>query len=172
VNFILFGFKKSGKTHFGRLLAQELSREFVDTDNLIEKMFVNEYCESLCARNISLKIGEDGFRILEKRVIHSLKNENAIIAVGGGAVLDSENRNKLSSLGQLFYLKIDKETLKHRLLNAELPSFLDPKNLEISFEKMYAERKMIYEKIPAITIKTVGKNERDILEEIKSHIYE
>jgi len=78
-------------------------------------------------------------------------------------VLSPDTVNALEKIGQLVYLKVGKETLKKRLLAGELPLFLDPKNPEASFEKMYAERKSIYEAIAAITIDAEGKSEKEIL---------
>jgi shikimate kinase len=160
MNFIFFGFKSCGKTHMARYLASQLRRVHFDTDHLIEQHYAEEYKESLSCRSISLKIGEAGFRALEKKIIYSLKtipeiqNNAAILSVGGGAVLDPENRSQLSTLGQLIYLQISKEALKQRLLgNPEgLPSFLDPQDPEGSFERMYRERKAIYESISVYRI--------------------
>lgn len=158
MNIILFGFKRCGKTHFGKLLAKKLNRPFIDTDHLIEEAY-GEKC-----RQIALKIGDKAFRELEKQAVASLSTEQgAIISVGGGAILDPDNAKKLAELGTLIYLQIDKETLKKRLLSGDLPSYLDPEDRMSSFEAMYQERKAIYEHIPALRIDMAGKSEQDIL---------
>jgi shikimate kinase len=159
MNIILFGFKRCGKTHFGKLLAKKLKRPFVDTDHLIEEAH-GEKC-----RQIALKIGDSAFRDLEKQAVASLEmQKESVISVGGGAILDPDNAKKLAKLGTLVYLQLDKETLKKRLLSGELPSYLDPKDPESSFEAMYQERKAIYEQIPALKIDIAGKNEQEIID--------
>jgi shikimate kinase len=158
---ILFGFKRCGKTFYGKKAAEKLGWKFVDTDHLIEKQY-GESC-----REISLKHGEAHFRSIEREVIRNLKPEkNVILSLGGGVILDSENRNYLHEIGTLIYLKSDKETIKERILSSPLPSFLDPNDAEGSFEKMFQEREPIYEKVEAAQINLVGKTEEEVLWEI------
>lgn len=167
-NLILFGHKSSGKTYFGNLFAQEYKIPFVDTDQWIEQLYTKEFQEKCNCRQISIKIGEIGFRQLESRVIDDLKEiTNAIIALGGGAVLNPENCAKLEKLGKLVYLEADKETIKQRIFSHGIPSFLDPTNPEKSFEKMYEERRLIYAKVSAVKIMMHGKTDQQILEELK-----
>jgi len=168
MKLILFGFKRCGKTHYGKLLAKELGWTFIDTDDRIEGLYEKLFYETLSCRQIALKEGEAAFRALEKEAVHSIEEEgDAIISLGGGAILDPDNYQWLIKLGTLVYLQIDKETLQKRILSSELPSYLNPDNPQDSFEKMYAERKPLYEKIEAVTINTSGKNESQILEELK-----
>lgn len=167
-NLILFGYKSSGKTFFGSLLAQELGILFIDTDQCIEKLYKKEFQEESNSRQISLKMGEVGFRMLEERVIDDLQEvTNAIIALGGGAVLNPKNCLKLEKLGKLVYLEADKEVIKQRIFNYEIPSFLDPKNPINSFERMYEERRPIYEKISSFKVKVHGKTDQQVLNELK-----
>lgn len=168
-NLILFGHKSSGKTFFGGLLARELGIPFIDTDQLIEKFYQYEFQEECQCRQIFIKIGEGDFRKLEKKAIDSLKGTtHAIIALGGGAVLNLENCLKLKELGTLIYLEADKETLKHRILSQGIPSFLDPNDPENSFDRMYEARKLIYEKLSPFKVSLQGKSNGQILEELKS----
>lgn len=167
-NLILFGFKSSGKTHFGSLLAQKLESLFLDTDLLIEELYKKEFHEVCNCRQISLKLGEAGFRALEGRVIESLKGvTNAVIALGGGAVLNPLNCANLEKLGKLVYLEADKETIKRRIFCTGIPSFLNPKDPENSFENMYEARRPIYEKVSSFSIKIEGKTDQQILDELE-----
>lgn len=168
MNLILFGYKSSGKTFFGNRLARELGKLFIDTDQLVEELYKKEFGEERDCRQISLKIGEEGFRKLESKVIDALKGgTHAIIAVGGGTVLNPENCLKLVSLGRLIYLEGDKETIKRRIFSNGIPSFLDPNDPENSFERMYEERKPIYEKVSTVKVKIQGKTVQQILNELK-----
>lgn len=167
---ILFGHKSTGKTFYGNLLAKELALFFIDTDRLIEKLYTSKTNQKKNCRQIALEIGETGFRALEETIIEQLSvretSSNKVIAVGGGTVLNPKNCVKLQTLGKLVYLETDRETLKSRMFRRGVPSFLDPKNLEQSFEKMYVERKFIYEKIAAFKVELPGKKDKEILDEL------
>lgn len=167
-NLILFGYKSSGKTFFGKLLAHELEILFIDTDQLVEELYKKEFQKEYNCRQISRNVGEAGFRMLEETVVDNLKGvTNAIIALGGGTVLNSENCFKLKKLGRLVYLEANKETIKHRIFSDGIPSFLDPADPEKSFERMYEERQPIYEKVSSYKIKMQEKTDQQILDELK-----
>lgn len=166
MNLILFGFKRCGKTHFGKLLASQLNYHFIDTDHLIEDYYEKNFYQNLKCGEISHKIGLLTFRALERKVIRELKiGVNAIISLGGGAILDSNNVEILKKMGTLVYLELDEETLRERTLNAKhLPIYLDRSDPKRSFDKIYQERKPLYEQINALRLNIQGKNEQEVLE--------
>jgi shikimate kinase len=169
MNLILFGFKSSGKTHFGKLLSHKMHRPFIDTDDLIIELYKKETDKQRNCPQIHQEIGESAFRALEKRALQLLKNvQNAIIAVGGGAVLEEENMLFLQSVGELVYLKASSEKLKERIFRAEVPSFLDPKDPHGSFHQMIQEREPIYRSIPARCIDTDALDEAGVIAALKS----
>lgn len=172
MNLILFGFKSCGKTTLGKMIAQRLNRPFIDTDHLLEQLYLQQTGQSLTFREIFKAVGTDAFRILESNVLQQLKGQkNAIIAVGGGFVLDPINAAFLAKLGRLVYLKVSKETLKKRILGkAELPAFLDPSDPEGSFEQMYRERRKKYEEIHALSIDMENKTQAQVILELSSLI--
>lgn len=104
------------------------------------------------------KEGETAFRTLERKVIEELEPNGHLISVGGGAVLDQHNLEKLQSLGPLLYLNCPKEILKKRLL-ADPPTYFDPDDSEGSFERIYSQRIPIYEKIATYTVPVQGEKE-------------
>jgi len=168
MNLVLFGIKGCGKSYFGKRLAEETKYLFIDTDLLIESLYEESYHEHLTFREIYRKLGPESFRKLEHQVIQSLTPmKNAVIAVGGGSISEPENLAILEKIGTLVYLKTDKETLKKRIFTQGVPAFLDPNNPEESFENMYQVRSELYEKIPAIHIICNGKNDIQILNELK-----
>lgn len=85
-NIVLTGFMASGKTVVGKRLSEKLNREFIDTDIVIEekcKMTIPEIFE---------KYGEEYFRKVETQVIEEISlKSGAVIATGGGAVLNRDN---------------------------------------------------------------------------------
>lgn len=149
-NIILFGFKGAGKTYLGKLLSEAIKRSFIDTDDRI----IHHYAkEKHLIREIHRSLGEVCFRGLEKMVIHQLdKTCNAVISLGGGVILDSDNVAHLQTIGKLVYLKASFESLQERILSQGIPSFLDVKDPIGSLKQTYDARLPIYESIPALTI--------------------
>jgi shikimate kinase len=166
-NILLFGYKASGKTFFGRWLAQVLNRPFIDTDDVVERLYEEAFHDKKSCKEITIILGEEGFRSIERLAVASLIYvKDTVISLGGGTILSDKNRKNLEQLGLLVYLDADKEVIKTRLLNEDLPSFLDPSNPEESFEKHFLERKQIYESIPSFRLKMDGKTNPQILNEL------
>lgn len=162
-NLLLCGFKGCGKSYFARKLSHLLNRPCIDTDALIEQQY------GLPCREIALEIGQSRFRLLEKKVIASLApTENSIIALGGGSLLEPENQKSILSLGKLVYLIAEPERLKKRILQGPCPSFLDPSDFDASFEKIFQQRKLLFDRIPSHRVCLEGKNDEQILAEIIS----
>jgi len=169
MNLLLFGFKASGKTHFGKLLAAKMHRPFIDTDDLILELFLKETGKKRKAREIYTELGKEGFRALESRALHYLKNvQDAIIALGGGTVMDDKNRAFLLTIGPMVFLKTSTEKLKERIFREELPLFLDLKDPEESFYQMVQERAPIYRSIPARVVDTDALDEAGVLAALSS----
>ncbi len=171
MNLILFGFKRCGKTFFGKKVATKLKRSFFDTDQLLKNLFEQMQNKRLSIREIVKELGLGSFRSLENKVIMSLQEvQYSVISVGGGAVLDPFNTELLLKQGTLIYLDPPRAVIKERTLSGELPSYLNPDDPEGSFEIMYNERKPRYDKIPAKRVKTWNKREKDIVLEICTHL--
>lgn len=169
MNLLLFGFKGSGKTHFGQLLAHQMHRPFIDTDDLLLALYTQETSKQKKVREIYKELGEKRFRALEKRALLPLKKpNNAIIALGGGAVLDPENVEFLYTVGALVYLKAGPEKLKKRIFSQELPPFLDTKNPEEAFYRMIQERDPIYRSLRARVVDTDLLDEAGVLAALRS----
>lgn len=160
MNLILFGFKGSGKTHFGQLLALKMHRPFFDLDALLVELTGKKQT----VKEMYIALGSAGFRASESWAIQTLKNvENAIIAVGGGTVTNPENVEMLQKMGALIYLKTSAEMIKKRIFKEDLPAFFDKKDPEGSFLRMIHERDPIYRSIPARVVDTVALDEAGIL---------
>lgn len=98
-NIFLVGPMGAGKTTIGRLLAEDLRKEFHDSDQVIEDR---------AGANISWIFdveGEDGFRARERSVIKEMCTlDNIVLATGGGAILAEQNRKYLRKGGIVVYL--------------------------------------------------------------------
>jgi shikimate kinase len=159
---ILCGFFCAGKTTAGRLCAEKHSLPFYDTDRLIEA----HYGQKSRVGEIWQKIGESAFRDLETKVILSLKKEDALVATGGGALLQEENRSYLKELGTSIYLKAPLLVLYQRALQRGLPSFLNRLNPYAHFEELARNRFPIYEKHCQYRIETENVTDIELADKI------
>jgi len=127
-NIVLIGMPASGKTTVGKVLARELNRTLIDTDEEIVKR------TGMSIPDIFSKKGEEGFRKIESDIIARLAKQNGtIISTGGGAILNEENVESLKLNGKLFFLD--------RPLNMLVPT--DSRPLSSSYEALknrYEER--------------------------------
>ncbi len=107
----LYGPPGSGKSTLGKLLAQNLDLPFVDLD-----------CEIVAVAGMSIsqlmaEQGEGAFRELESKTIEKVcaSDQGGIFALGGGALLRSENRSRVETAGKVFFLEVGLEALISRL---------------------------------------------------------
>jgi shikimate kinase len=161
-NIFLIGLMGTGKTTVGRQLSRKLKMDFYDSDRVIEER---------TGADIPLifeKEGEAGFRKREAEVIDELtQKRNIILATGGGAILDSENRNHLVNRGTVFYLKSSLKTLIERtskdknrpLLHAEEPA-------EVILGRLLDERGPLYEETADYTIETANNSIHSVIQAI------
>jgi len=108
-SLLLTGPMGAGKTRVGRLLARRLDWPFVDTDERIEA------ASGMGIPEIFAREGEDGFRGRERAVLCGLPERDAVVALGGGAVVSPENREILRGKGTLVWLDASAATLALRL---------------------------------------------------------
>jgi len=140
-NLLLTGMMGVGKSTVGKKLAKKLKLKFIDIDQIIEKK------EKMIIKEIFENIGEDYFRKTEKKIsLEELKKNNSVIALGGGAFMDESIRKEAKNSSISFWLDMSLESLLIRLKNVKKRPLLDQDNLEESINKIYSERKEIYNK--------------------------
>lgn len=103
---ILYGAPAVGKTTLGKHLAKKLSLPFFDIDELIEE-------QTKTPGHILFK-DEKRFRQIEKNIVKNLPFTRAVLACGGGTVLDPENVSELKKRGQLIYCHAPLSVIKKR----------------------------------------------------------
>lgn len=112
---VLTGFRGTGKSAVGRILAEKTGAVFIDTDDLVERM---------SGRPIPAIFAEDGeerFRAIEREAIASLPAADAVVSTGGGAILDPANTERLRRGSVMIYLFADLETIEMRLKRSPRP---------------------------------------------------
>jgi shikimate kinase/3-dehydroquinate synthase len=108
--FFLYGPSGSGKSSVGRHLAASLGLDFHDLDVEIERQAGTD------VPTIFANEGEIGFREREKEVLKSLlSSAPGVVALGGGALVDPENRECACNVGEVLCLRAPAETLLARL---------------------------------------------------------
>jgi shikimate kinase len=107
---IITGFMATGKSEVGRRLARRLERPFVDVDGLVEA------AAGRSVKDIFASEGEAAFRALERdAVARACEVAGAVIATGGGTLLDPENRRRLAAAGPIVCLAASPEEILRRV---------------------------------------------------------
>ncbi len=109
-SLVLIGYRATGKTSVGKLLAQALRRPFVDLDQELTAHAGRSVAEIVAAE------GWEGFRRREKELVRRFAGlSGLVLATGGGVVLDPENVALLRETGVLVWLTATPETIRRRL---------------------------------------------------------
>lgn len=100
-HLVLVGLMGAGKTAVGARCAERLGRPFIDTDALVETATGTSVAELFAS------VGESAFRDLERRAVEDACSspEAAVIACGGGAVLDPGSRRRIAAAGSVVWLR-------------------------------------------------------------------
>jgi shikimate kinase len=96
--WILLGMMGSGKTTVGRALAELSGREFVDTDQILQRKLGRPIMQ------LFELYGEDAFRAHETKVLRDLQPGPYVLSTGGGIIMREENWTELRRLGKTIYL--------------------------------------------------------------------
>lgn len=161
MNIVLTGFMAVGKTEISKAVAEMTHCNRIDTDDMIvEKigMTINEYFA---------KYGEEKFREIEREVVkEAAGHKNAVIATGGGVVLDRRNVDELRKTGVVINLSPDFGVIKERLEAARATRPLLKHDSIEDVEKRFNDRKPYYDNCDYKIHVTSGKTPRMYAEEI------
>ncbi len=148
-NIILVGMMGAGKTTVGRILAKQLGKTFVDSDEEIQKR------TGVKISHIFDVEGEAGFRQRESAIVQELvKLDNIILATGGGAVLREENRAALKQNGTVIYLKSGVYDLWQRTRHDHNRPLLQTANPRARLQELFDQRDPIYTELADYVIHT------------------
>jgi len=144
MNIFLIGYRCSGKTSVGRVLATSLARPFVDTDALIV---------SLNHQSIHRIVDDHGwpaFRRMEKQVLKDVcAKDGQVVTTGGGIVLDAENVALMKQTGRVVLLTVVVETIRQRMHDDDTsagfrPALTGNKNVAQEIRQTLSERMPLY----------------------------
>ena len=159
-NLVLLGMMAVGKSTLGKIVAKKLKLQFIDTDKNVENN------NTMKIKDIFEKRGEKFFRAEEeKEVLKSLKRENCIIALGGGAFLNDKIRDDILKSAISIWLDTDIKTLEKRVKWNEKRPLLKINNSYKMIKKIYLKRKKIY-KLAKYKIKCDKMNKSDLTKKI------
>ncbi len=158
---LLVGFMGCGTSTVGRLLAEELSRPFIDLDDEIsadaERPIPQIFTEE----------GEAGFRDREAQALARLSaRAPAVVACGGGVVLRVENRRMLRELGTVVYLVVGIDEAMRRCGAGEERPLLSGRS-ESEVADILHQREPLYRDVADVTVDTDGLQPAEITERIR-----
>ncbi|WP_091187387.1 shikimate kinase [Paramicrobacterium humi] len=145
----------SGKTRLGKRVAKLLGVPFIDTD----KRIVAEHGPITA---IFENDGEARFRQLEREAVAEALAERAVVSLGGGAVLDPATQDALAA-HRVVYLTVDSRAVLARMDTSKRPLLKDGPE---AWEKIFAERKGIYERLASVTFDTSARPITHIAQDI------
>tara|TARA_R110002049_G_scaffold27321_2_gene94158 strand:+ start:327499 stop:328080 length:582 start_codon:yes stop_codon:yes gene_type:complete len=154
----LTGYRGTGKTSVGRLIAQQRQMPLVDLDLQIESD------AEMTIRQIFDKGGESLFRDLESTALMKVSGNHtpSVISLGGGAILRKENRDLIRKTGVCLWLDCDAQTLAGRIQSDESTAQRRPsltsRGLIDEIEPLLCERRPLYQEVASVRVDTCGKS--------------
>ncbi|GKS66373.1 shikimate kinase [Nitrospira sp.] len=166
MNVVLIGYRGTGKSSVGKVLAARLDRPLLSTDAEVVK---------LAGQTIPAIVEQHGweyFRDLESKVCQELAGQNGlIIDTGGGAILRSQNVDVLKQTGKLFWLTASVETIAKRIgSDTQRPSLTGTKSFIDEIQDVLQDRLPKYQAAGDYVIETEGRSLSQVADEILTRL--
>lgn len=161
-HLVMVGMTGAGKSSVGRMLAERLGQEWLDTDQEIERR------TGLSVREIFTAEGEPGFRLIESGVLESLlaHEQSSVISTGGGIVLAKSNRELLRNPAhRVVWLMADPNLLLERVQMGMHRPLLDT-DPEGTLTRMWAERESLYREVADVIVSVDHRSVTEVVEAI------
>jgi shikimate kinase len=157
-HLVLVGLMGAGKSSVGKRCAELLDRPFVDTDELVVATAGIPFDELWAAE------GEQGFRVRERVAVADAAASPAplVIACGGGAVIDADNRRVLRARGIVVWLEASPTVLADRLAGDESRPLLAGGDRATTLTRLADTRAAAYEAAAHVTIDTEGQTPDEV----------
>jgi shikimate kinase len=149
----LIGMMGAGKSTVGRLLARRCGFDFIDCDRELEAR------SGVTIATIFELEGEESFRRREAALIDELtQRPRTVLATGGGAILDEENRGHLRSRGLVIYLRASVDEILRRTNRDRARPLLQTTDRRGRIAQLLAEREALYTQIAHVTVQSGAGN--------------
>ncbi|MBN2239360.1 MAG: shikimate kinase [Dehalococcoidales bacterium] len=158
----LIGYMGTGKTLIGRILAERLDLNLVETDRLIEQR------AGITIPELFEREGETGFREREIAAVKEITGEGfSVIACGGGLVLNRINIDRLKENCVIVYLRASPKTILKRVSGeAGQRPLLEVEDQLKTITEMLKFRRPLYERAADITVNTTGISPNEVADKI------
>lgn len=164
-NIFLIGLMGSGKTTIGRSLARHRHMIFLDSDHEIEA------CCGVSIPTIFEIEGEAGFRHREAVKIDELSQRRGVVlATGGGAILDPENRQHLKTRGTVVYLRCHPAELYQRTRHDKNRPLLQIDDPLKRLQELYAQRHALYLETADIVLDTGRQSAQTLIRKLENSL--
>lgn len=151
-NIVLIGMPSSGKTTIGKILAESLGIDFIDTDEAIRRM------ENRALSDIVNEDGLDKFLEIQEAAVTGLDLKGCIVATGGSIVYSEASMEHLKRNGLVVFLKVEFEEIERRITTKRRFARSSGQTLY----DLYKERMPLYEKYADHVVECRGKTAEEI----------
>ena|SRR5690349_11860431 len=164
-NIVLIGFMGTGKSAVGRIIAELLHFNFVDTDGLIE---------ARTGKTISAIFAESGeavFRKLEREVVSELgTRKRTVISTGGGVGADVANMASLKQHALVVCLWAAPEKIWERVRNQSHRPLLKEADPQAKIRELLAAREPVYKQADVL-LNTELRSVREVAQQVLHHFH-
>jgi shikimate kinase len=161
-NVVLIGMPGVGKSTVGVLLAKRTSRDFLDTDVVLQ-------ARARCTlQDLLQRDGAAAFRQLEQEALLALRCENTVIATGGSAVYGERAMLHLRSLGTVVHLFLPLDAVRERVGDLLVRGVVREPGQ--SLESLFTERLPLYQRYADVTIDCGGVTHEEVIKKIVSAV--
>ena len=143
----------AGKSTVGRLLARRCGFAYIDCDRELEAR------SGVAIATIFELEGEAGFRRREAALIDELtQRPRTVLATGGGAILDADNRRHLRERGLVIYLRASAEEIIRRTQKDRARPLLQTADRRARIVELLQAREPLYEETAHVTVQSNAGN--------------
>ena len=169
MNLYLIGYRCTGKTTIGRLLAETMKREFIDADKLLEKG------AGLPISEIVSNFGWKDFRDRERMILQEIGElSDRVVATGGGIVENVENIRIMRETGVVIWLQADPDTILQRMQQDPETERLRPAltslSLSAEIDSTLSQRTQLYLSASHIVIDTTRQSVETIAQTLMNQL--
>lgn len=159
---VVIGMPGVGKTTVGGALARRLGWRFVDTDDVVAAATGRDVAEIIATSGI------EAFRSAERAAVAALGSvaDDAVIAVGGGAVLDPDNRTAIAALGRVVWLRAGRATLLAHIATDDRDRPLLLGDVSAALDRLLEERSELYATLATTVVDIDDRTPEDAANEV------